>query len=199
MANGSSAKVGAHDTFAAALAEGVRRVTAAIEAVQALNPVVLIDGRSGAGKSSLAQALVASWPLHGPVQLVALDSIYPGWDGLAEGAERVREQVLVPHGRGLIGLWQRYDWELGEFAETRAVDPSLPLIVEGSGLLSPTTARLADVRVWVESPADARKHRALVRDGDTYRPHWDRWAAQEDAHIAEHIPARCADIALRMP
>ena len=51
------------DPFEVALAEGVRKVTAAIQAVQALNPVVLIDGRSGAGKSSLAQALVAAWPL----------------------------------------------------------------------------------------------------------------------------------------
>lgn len=189
----------AHDPFSIALAEGVRKVTAAVAAVQASNPVVLIDGRSGAGKSSLAQALVAAWPLQGRVQLVALDSIYPGWDGLAEGTERAREQVLVPHARGLIGLWQRYDWATGAYAETQAVDPSLPLIVEGSGLLTPVTARLADVRVWLESPPAARKHRALERDGDTYRPHWDRWALQEDAHIAEHFPARCADIALRMP
>ena len=189
----------AHDPFSIALAEGVRKVTAAVAAVQASNPVLLIDGRSGAGKSSLAQALVAAWPLQGRVQLVALDSIYPGWDGLAEGTERAREQVLVPHARGLIGLWQRYDWATGAYAETQAVDPSLPLIVEGSGLLTPVTARLADVRVWLESPPAARKHRALERDGDTYRPHWDRWALQEDAHIAEHFPARCADIALRMP
>lgn len=195
----SHSSAASQDPFGAALAEGVRRVIAAIEAVQALNPVVLIDGRSGAGKSSLAQALVAAWPLRGPVQLVALDSIYPGWDGLAEGSERAREQVLVPHARGIIGLWQRYDWVTGEYAETRAIDPSLPLIVEGSGLLTPVTARLADVRVWVESPSDVRKQRALARDGDTYRPHWERWARQEDIHLAEHFPARCADIALRMP
>ena len=126
-------------------------------------------------------------------------AIYPGWDGLAEGRERVIDQVLVPHAQGQIGLWQRYDWELGEYAETEAVDPSLALIVEGSGLLTPVSARLGDVRVWLESPAPVRKHRALTRDGDTYRPHWDRWAAQEDAHIAEHAPARCADMALRIP
>ena len=181
------------DPFEVALAEGVRKVTAAIQAVQALNPVVLIDGRSGAGKSSLA------WPLQGRVQLVALDSIYPGWDGLAEGAERAREQVLVPHGRGVIGLWQRYDWATGEYAETQAVDPSLPLIVAGSRPLTPVTARLADLRVGLESPAPAGNQRAPARDGDTYRPHWDRWALQEDAHMADHFPARCADIALRMP
>ena len=53
--------------------------------VDASNPVVVIDGRSGAGKSTLARLLVDTWPLPGLVQLVALDSIYPGWDGLSSG------------------------------------------------------------------------------------------------------------------
>ena len=185
----------------AALEGGVSRIVAAVKAVQALNPVVLIDGRSGAGKSSLAEALIEAWPLPGRVQLVALDSLYPGWDGLAEGRTRVIDQVLIPHAKGQIGLWHRYDWELDQYieTETEAVDPSFALIVEGSGLLTPASARLGDVRVWLESPALVRKHRALTRDGDTYRPHWDRWAAQEDAHIAENFPARCADMALRIP
>ncbi|HOA86639.1 MAG: hypothetical protein GX871_07275 [Microbacteriaceae bacterium] len=182
-----------------ALADGVTRIIAAVQAVGAQNPVVVIDGRSGAGKSTLAQALIAAWPLEAPVQLVALDSIYPGWDGLDEGRERALEQVLAPHADGRTGLWQRYDWGRGEYAETHAVDPALGLIVEGSGLLTLGTARMADVRVWLESPEPSRRARALARDGESYRPHWERWAAQEDAHVAAHAPARCADVAIRVP
>ena len=73
-------------------------------------------------------------------------------------------------------------------AEAHAVDPSLPLIVEGSGLLTPATAKLGDIRVWLESPSASRKRRALTRDGETYRPHWDRWAEQEERHIARDDP-----------
>ncbi|WP_396821647.1 hypothetical protein [Microbacterium trichothecenolyticum] len=172
---------------------------AAVAEVAASNPVVLIDGRSGAGKTSLARTLVARWPLRGRVQLVALDSIYPGWDGLDDGVELARELILTPHAKGLVGVWQRWDWTVGEPAEAHAVDPSLPLIVEGSGALTPATARLADVRVWLESPAASRKERALARDGSTYRPHWDRWARQEQQHVTRDDPMSLASLVFPVP
>lgn len=171
----------------------------AITGVAAVNPVVLIDGRSGAGKTSLARALVARWPLTGRVQLVALDSIYPGWEGLDVGVELAREQILVPHARGLIGVWQRWDWDTATPAEAHAVDPSLPLVIEGSGLLTASTSRLGDVRVWLESPAQSRKRRALTRDGETYRPHWEQWARQEDRHVARDEPMRRATHVFAIP
>lgn len=173
---------------AVALRRAVDVLQAAVVAVAATNPVVLVDGRSGAGKSTLARMLVRRWPLSGPVQLVALDSLYPGWDGLADGVEAARERILAPHARGLVGVWERWDWELSLPAEAHAVDPSLPLIVEGSGLLTAATARLGDVRVWLRSPERSRRSRALARDGDAYRPHWAQWAAQEERHLAGDAP-----------
>ncbi|GAA5208433.1 hypothetical protein [Microbacterium kyungheense] len=187
------------DPVASSLALAVAHLTTAIEQVAASNPVVLIDGRSGAGKSSLARALVSRWPLRGRVQLVALDSLYPGWDGLDDGVELARELILTPHARGIVGVWQRWDWTTAEPAEAHAVDPSLPLIVEGAGLLTPATARLGDVRVWLESPAASRKNRALARDGDAFRPHWDRWARQEQRHVERDDPMRLATHVFPVP
>lgn len=174
-------------------------MTARIAAVGASNAAVVIDGRSGAGKSSLARRIVSAWPGRGRVQLVALDDVYPGWDGLAAGVEYARETILLPHARGLLGVWERWDWEADSRAEAYAVDPSLPLVVEGAGILTPEVARLADLSVWVEAPAASRRDRALARDGDTYRPHWQRWARQEDAHIEAHSPAERADVRVRVP
>ncbi|MFG6445462.1 hypothetical protein ACFXQA_09315 [Microbacterium sp. P07] len=187
------------DPLSHALDAAVGQIVDAVVAVGASNPVVLIDGRSGAGKTSLAQRLVGRWPSRGRVQLVALDSLYPGWDGLTAGVEYARANVLMPHARGIVGVWQRWDWDAEAPAEAHAVDPSLPLIVEGSGLLTPSTARLGDVRVWLEAPAASRRRRGIGRDGDTYLPHWDRWAAQEDEHLSRDEPARHATLVLGVP
>ena len=187
------------DPVAASLDGAAAQLVAAVTRVAASNPVVLIDGRSGSGKTSLARLLVARWPLAGRVQLVALDSLYPGWDGLDEGVSLAREQILVPHARGMIGVWQRWDWEVGTPAEAHAVDPSLPLIVEGAGLLTSATSKLGDVRVWLESPLTSRRNRALTRDGEAYRPHWDRWARQEQTHVTRDDPLRLASHVFEIP
>ena len=187
------------DRVAAALEHAATLIVEDIRALAAVNPVVIIDGRSGAGKTSLARMLVERWPISGRVQLVALDSIYPGWDGLRDGVDRALDGVLRPHGRGDLGEWRRWDWEHGVEAESHAVDPALGVLIEGSGILTPATAAIADVRVWLESAEPGRKARALDRDGDTYRPHWDRWAAQEKAHIARDDPRALATRVVEVP
>ncbi|WP_435744620.1 hypothetical protein [Microbacterium sp. PMB16] len=187
------------DPVASALGRAATLIEQDVRSLAAANPVVLIDGRSGAGKSSLAARLAARWPLDGRVQLIALDSIYPGWDGLDAGVDRALEWILRPHGRGYLGTWQRWDWTAETEAESHAVDPSLGVIVEGSGLLTPATARLGDVRIWVESGEPARKARALARDGETYRPHWDRWAEQERHHVERDDPRALATRVIEVP
>ncbi|MFE6733737.1 hypothetical protein [Microbacterium sp. NPDC057650] len=187
------------DPFGESLDAAVRRIVSAVHAVGTPNPVVVIDGRSGAGKSTLARRVAESWPLMAPAQLVALDSFYPGWDGLAEGGRIAFEDVLRPHSRGELGVWNRWDWEHGIAAEEHTVDPALGLIVEGCGALTRDAAAVAGVRVWADGPAEGRKHRALERDGDGFRPHWERWAAQEDAHIRVHDPVSSATIVVTVP
>jgi len=187
------------DPVAAALERAATLIVADIRALAAANPVVIIDGRSGAGKTTLARMLVERWPIVGRVQSVALDSIYPGWDGLRPGVQHALDGILRPHGRGYLGGWRRWDWERNAEAESHAVDPALGVLIEGSGILTPETARIADVRVWLESAEAGRKARALNRDGDTYRPHWDRWAAQEESHIARDDPRALATRVIEIP
>ncbi|MBN7792676.1 hypothetical protein [Microbacterium esteraromaticum] len=187
------------DPLDAVLTGATEQIRSAVAGLGVPNPVVVIDGRSGAGKTSLAARLVRAWPLPQPVQLFALDSVYPGWDGLTRGAEIARQGALLPHSRQRIGRWHRWDWQHDEPAEAHAVDPDLGLIVEGCGALTRASAPLAHMTVWVDGPASARRNRALERDGDVFRDHWDMWAAQEDAHIAREQPAQLATMVFTTP
>jgi len=146
--------------------------------------VVIIDGRSGSGKTELARAFVAA---HPEFQLVQLDDFYAGWDGLAQASADV-PRILTE------GSWQAWDWLRNDFGPRRTIDVSRPVLIEGAGSLTRATRPLADLAVWVELPDEQRKVRALARDGETYEPHWDRWAEQELRHVASEHPETLADI-----
>jgi hypothetical protein len=151
---------------------------------------VLIDGRSGSGKSTLADRLQQRWA--GSV-VVRLDDIYPGWDGLAWAVNHVHTELLYPRSAGGPARWRQWDWSTNAPAGWRPVEGAQRLIVEGVGSLSAGNRKLADVGIWIDADDEVRKQRALTRDGDTYRPYWDRWAAQEETLMARHHPRAAAD------
>ena len=133
--------------------------------------VVTIDGYSGSGKSTLAAALarlVNGW------QVLHLDDWYPGWDGLAAGA-RIARRIAADLRGGRASSYEVWDWEAGETGATIRV-PLAPTIIEGCGAIEAE----ADLAIWIADPGeDERRSRALARDGQTYAPHWRRWAEQD--------------------
>jgi uridine kinase len=152
---------------------------------------VLIDGRSGSGKTTLARKLSQAWESS---VVVSLDDIYPGWDGLAWAVDHICSALLEPRALGRAGRWRRWDWAGAVPAGWHTVEPGQRLIVEGVGALTAQNRALADFGIWLEYPESDRKRRALLRDGDTYAPHWERWAKQEDEFIARYAPRSVADL-----
>ncbi|WP_161498758.1 nucleoside/nucleotide kinase family protein [Microterricola pindariensis] len=158
--------------------------------------VVLIDGPSGSGKSTLADRLLADWPTDAAPQLLRLDDVYPGWGGLAAGAEQVRTGLLHARSAGRPARWRRWDWLGLAPAEWHEVAPDRPVIVEGCGALAGDAAAHADVTVWVSADDTVRKRRALERDAGGFDAHWDEWQAQWELYEVVERPRDRAQIVL---
>ena len=154
--------------------------------------VVAIDGRSGAGKTLLASRLGTR--LDAPV--VSLEDLYGGWDGLEHGIDLLVSEVLVPLADERAAWVPRYDWLTREWSEPVLLEPPELLIVEGAGAGARRAAAFESLVVWLEVAPSVRKKRALDRDGDTFAPYWDMWAAQEDAMLARERTPERADVVI---
>lgn len=147
-----------------------------------------IDGRSAAGKTSLAGQLAAVLRPVRDVTLFHLEDVYPGWDGLGPGMQTYVEEVLTPLHSGRDAKWSTWDWFTGTPGTPRLTRVAEVVVLEGVGACSAPARELLDLSVWVELPTALRYDRAMSRDGAHYAEHWDRWAAQEDAYLAgDHV------------
>ncbi|MBP1134372.1 anthranilate synthase component 1/para-aminobenzoate synthetase [Arthrobacter sp. PvP023] len=156
--------------------------------------IIAVDGRSGAGKTTLAIELAARLREHHKVSLFHLEDVYPGWNGLAAGIERYVTTVLAPLSRGEAAEWVSWDWENHYDGNSHTTLPAEIVIVEGVGAAAASARPLLDAVVWAESSDIDRRSRALARDGSTYEPFWDQWAAQEDEWLATDPVQDHADI-----
>ena len=151
--------------------------------------VVCVDGPAGAGKTTLAAALVdALQPLVGGIPVVHGDEVYEGWPvvagaddrvaAFAELAGRLDAWLLEPWSRGEPGSHPVWDWYAGAWGPTRSVEPASVVILEGVALAAAPLRARASVAVWVETPAD-RLGRVLARDGEELRGQMLAWQRDE--------------------
>lgn len=158
---------------------GIGELVAAINAAgDGRGPtIVAIDGPAGSGKTTLAGRLAHA--LGTEATIVHLDYLYAGWDGLTAAAPLLRAGVLLPLAEGRPAAFQRYDWTAARYAEVVTVSRARVLIVEGVSAGSAELAEYLDLLIWIDAPAPLRYRRGMERDGELFRPHWDRWARQE--------------------
>ncbi|WP_043794874.1 chorismate-binding protein [Pseudarthrobacter chlorophenolicus] len=159
--------------------------------------IIALDGRSGAGKTTLAVELAARLRARHKVSLFHLEDIYPGWNGLAAGIERYVSTVLGPLSRGEAATWTSWDWEKHYDGGSRVTLPAEIVIVEGVGAAAAAARPFLGAAIWADSPEDVRRTRALQRDGETYEPYWDQWAAQESEWLAGDDVPGAADLHIR--
>ncbi|MDK8895528.1 hypothetical protein QQA02_07485 [Corynebacterium sp. MSK006] len=166
--------------------------------------VVLIDGRGGAGKSTLAAALADEATRSGrPAAVVATDDL--AWHHSRFGwHDLLVTHIIEPLLAGDAVNYRPPGW----VAEGRGGSVQVPagprlLIVEGTGALTDAIAPLADFSVWVTGDVEEQRRRGIarevdagVRDQDAATRFWDDWQTEERPFLASRCPWDLADLAV---
>lgn len=156
--------------------------------------ILIIDGRSGSGKTTLATFLAKRLSAN----ILHMDDLYRGWRGLLDAPQLLVDALST-------GNYSPYHWETARLGKPRSIAPGIPLIIEGCGSLTSHTLEASiqatghpeRVRaIWVECDDTTRRTRALARDGDLFRPHWDTWATQEETLYAREHPRDLAHMTI---
>ena len=167
--------------------------------------IIALDGRSGAGKSTVA-AQVA--PRLSAV-VIEGDDFYAGgtaafWDEqtavekVAHVMDWRRQQQLLSDlraGRG--ATWYPFDWEAfdGRLSESpMSCGPADVVILEGAYSARPELAELLDLRFLLDTPEPVRSQQLREREGDDYSEDWEgRWREAEDHYFGVIMPRSSFD------
>ena len=160
--------------------------------------VIGVDGRSGSGKTALANRIAdALSDSDRTVRVVHVDELVPGWHGLLSGIERLVDGVLAPLAQGCPATLPRWDWERGTDGPVLELAWAPTIVVEGVGVGAARCRPYLSCLLWLELDTPERYRRAMERDGEQFRPWWDVWAAQEDEYLAADDPRSHADVVVR--
>ena len=181
---------------------GLTDALSAIEPMADRNPIILIDGRAGSGKTEFAKNLQDNLfqILEQAPRLIQMEDLYSGWSGLNEGALYLLREILIPLNNNQTAYWKKYDWEQDARVETlSSFEKTTPLIVEGCGSLSQASAEIADFKIWFEAPEQIRRQRFSERDKGIFDQYFDKWSNQEDEFYSAHRSAELADLRISNP
>ncbi len=177
------------------------------------NPVlVAIDGRSGTGKSTLAQAIASR--VEG--QIVVSDDFYCGgnddtWSGLSASEkvekvidwQRMRTQVLEPLLAKKPASWHPLDFQpgsgwVGWKEETVTLEPAPVILLDGVYSARPELADLVDLAVLVEADDEIRRQRLVMREGQDFMQRWHQlWDAAEEYYFTYICPPSSFDLIVK--
>ncbi|MEI2730793.1 MAG: hypothetical protein V9G08_02060 [Dermatophilaceae bacterium] len=158
--------------------------------------LVLVDGRSGAGKTTLAEMLAQALP----AALVHTDDV--AWQYRpVDWVDALVAGILDPWQAGVAVSYRPPGWvQRGRPGAVCVPADTDILVVEGVGAARAALAVRAAACVWVQSDRELARHRGIARDIELGRTRsqaedfWGEWSRFEDPHFAADRPWERADL-----
>ncbi|MDR0946698.1 MAG: ECF transporter S component [Ruminococcus sp.] len=151
--------------------------------------VVAIDGKCGAGKTTLAAILKSVYDC----EIIPLDNFFlqaeqRTAERLAEPGgnvdyERFTEEVLRPLQTGEPFDYRTYDCETGDFGGKITVNPSRLTVIEGSYALRPDFRDFYDLTVFLNVKPDEQLRRIKARNPDIAERFKNEWIPMEERYF----------------
>ena len=159
--------------------------------------LIAIDGPAGAGKTTLANALLLALQADRNVNLIHLDEIYAGWElALTPALTASLSKILETVSSGVSTLIPIYDWTVQQFTSTREVSPCDIIILEGVGSAQRVVRERATMTIWLDIDPHTGLERVLQRDGLAIREQMQLWQVREKAHFLADATRENVDFVL---
>lgn len=159
--------------------------------------IIAIDGRAGAGKTTLANELSLALRLHRKVSVIHLDEIYAGWElALSDALTISLLQILKSIAAGETAIFPIYDWTWEQFDSTREIFPCDLIIFEGVGSAQRVVREVATATIWMDVDPQTGLERVLDRDGEAIADQMNLWQVREEEHFLADATRANADFIL---
>ena len=146
--------------------------------------LIAIDGRAGAGKTTLAQQLYQEHSHNKSVSVIHMDDLYNGWhnalnDDLTSKLESIiaaflsKRELLIPI----------FNWTSMSFDSSQLLVPSDVLILEGVGAGQKTVRDAGAILHWLDIDSEEGLARVLARDGLEIEIPMRQWQIDQEAHF----------------
>lgn len=151
--------------------------------------LVGIDGRGGAGKTTLALLIKEQFP---GTKIITTDDFYN--EEINKIDENIiKEKLLDPFSKGLPATYIEFD---GKARKPRTVEPKGIIIIEGVYSTHSLIENYYDLAIWIESSVENVNNRVKKRDG-YYDKGWEKFhRPNEDKYIADDKPQQRANIVI---
>ncbi len=162
----------------------IRQLTETKETV-----IVAIDGRCGAGKTTLASMLSQMFDctvIHMDDFFLSKEKRTPDRLNTPGGnfdKERFLDEVLIPLASGDSFSYRPYICSISDFGDEIAVDARGLVIIEGSYSCHPEFWEYYDLRVFVNIDSKTQKERISARNPDKADMFFDMWIPLEEEYF----------------